>query len=168
MLGAGLALAVVPHLVSHPRPASSLSRSTTRPPPGAAVGCGPIALLAVMEAIDPQAGRELQRRLRSNTQASPLTTLQDLAEWARQSGIDPIGLRVPVALLTELPTPFIAHLRPSHFTAVIAVQDDGVLIRDGDARSRWLSRQDFSHRFTGHVLCLQRGSPAPARGARVQ
>jgi ABC-type bacteriocin/lantibiotic exporter with double-glycine peptidase domain len=120
----------------------------------AGLSCGPAALVSAVDVIDPQASQSLRETLARDPRAAGLTTsFRDLADWATAAGQYPMAGHLSAPLCNQLATPFIAHLRPNHFVAVMACEKERILIQDR-AASRWLTRKEFEEWFSGEVLCL--------------
>ncbi|MGD8452216.1 MAG: cysteine peptidase family C39 domain-containing protein [Phycisphaerae bacterium] len=121
------------------------------------LSCGPAALMAVVEAHDREAACRLRELLDGDEPANrPVSSLYELATWARRAGLRPVALKVDTRQLPRLPLPVIVHVSPDHFLALTAVSDDRVCVIDQGPMMREIPRRDFDRQFRGYVLCVQR------------
>ena len=84
----------------------------------------------------------------------PVSSLYDLATWARRAGFEPVGLEVSPRTLAQLPLPAVLHFEPGHFVALHEVNDAEVTVSDQLKTSRAIPRDEFERLFSGYVLCL--------------
>ena len=120
------------------------------------LGCGPAALLAAVNVHDANAASRLHAILQRDARAAgSMSSLYDLATWARHAGLDPIGLQVDARQLHRLPLPAIVHMKPSHFLALVEVRDDRVVVIDQGGVTCEISRRAFDRRFSGYLLWLR-------------
>ncbi len=124
------------------------------------LSCGPAALIAACDSLGGPAPQSVRAVLAADTRAvQPVCTLLDLARWADRAGVNVLPLRLLPEQLDCLPPPFIAHLAPGHFAAVLRLDATTVEIRDQFGARRF-PRADFNGRFSGAVLCLRASSCA--------
>ncbi|MCH7527425.1 MAG: hypothetical protein IID39_08315 [Planctomycetes bacterium] len=124
----------------------------------AGLGCGPAALTVVASACDANAATVLRDILQHHRAAtSPVSSFYNLAAWAKQVGLAPIGVKVEVPALSQLALPAIVHVTPDHFLVLAAVNKDRVVVTEQGAATREIPRREFDRRFSGYMLCLRLG-----------
>lgn len=125
--------------------------------------CGPASLIEASSALDRAAGSRVHAVLvRDPAARRPVTSLHDLARWARDAGFEPVGLRLTGDELSQLPLPAVVHLSPNHFVALIALDETQALVIDQGSITQTLLRETLELRFSGHALCLSNPPPPAA------
>lgn len=112
--------------------------------------------MAVAQARGDKTASKLRSLLTENQAAKNfVTSFYDLADWARASGMKPMGLKIDSADLAELPLPAVAHLKRNHFVALMAADKERVVVIDRGVSQYEIRQQDFNELFSGYVLCFQ-------------
>lgn len=119
--------------------------------------CGPACLVTVASRWNKVASVDQVARWAGTTSAG--TSLLGMQTAARQLGLDVQVVKGDLETLKNPPTPFIAHLKSSHYVVVLKAGKGPVEVFDPlHGKATW-PRSKFGELWSGYTLFVQRGSP---------
>ena len=118
------------------------------------VMCGPAALAVVLKDLGINTSIETIARLAGMDENG--TTMYGLADAARKTGCEAVGMRLSFADLQNRKKPLIAHLRANHFIAIQSIGNDRIVFTDQTGVNLEMPQKEFLAKWDGYVLIVTR------------